>query len=148
LSIIKCIVNAVNFKINNCILLCKYLKGVFMKRVFACALLFFVIILFFLCDSRSLVDKLHDCGYLNMDIQNNADCQIITIECFDNVDKLIDDLSIEVHNKKTINDRLLIEGYTHFIGDYILINDIKTNIQISVFDSKLIVGSPLICDSF
>jgi len=83
-----------------------------------------------------------------MDIQNNADCQIITIECFDNVDKLIDDLSIEVHNKKTINDRLLIEGYTHFIGDYILINDIKTNIQISVFDSKLIVGSPLICDSF
>lgn len=119
-----------------------------MKRVFACLIIVTLFVLMLFCENNSLVDYVSKCGYSDLKIVNKGDCQMITIDQVDNVENIIKSLSVEVHSVKDLQDRKIIEGYTNYINSYILIDGVKTNIQISAFDSKVIIGSPLISESF
>lgn len=85
----------------------------------------------------------------------------ITVNAFDNLsngelvyldvdelDNLISDLNIEVHSSKVISGRTIIEGYSQKISNCVVVDNLKTNIQISIGSDYLIVGSPLIIGSF
>ena len=85
----------------------------------------------------------------------NSDCDIIVsndseIVYLSNVDyeNIIDTLGLEIHYSGYISDRFIVEGYSNKLNDYIVVDGIKTNVQISVFDNQIIVGYPLIDNSF
>ena len=55
---------------------------------------------------------------------------------------------MNVLSKTVLEDRVIIEGYTNKIKSYFVLNNLKVNIQISIFNGEAIVGSPLIDNSF
>lgn len=115
-----------------------------MRRCFPIILLF-VVIVFACFGARNINDVLAQCDIVP--ISSSNDNSILTFSS-DKLDEVIDCLKVEIHSKKVIADRLIIEGYSHLISDYIVIGELKTNIQISVTDDEMIVGSPLIYGSF
>ena len=66
----------------------------------------------------------------------------------DQVDSIIKNLNALVVNKKEVSDRVVIEAYSPLINDYVIVNNIKINIQISIADENCILGIPLIKNSF
>ena len=55
---------------------------------------------------------------------------------------------MEVNSTYEVSDRLIIEGYTHRLKNYIVIDGRKTNIQMSICEDVILIGSPLINQSF
>ena len=55
---------------------------------------------------------------------------------------------MEIVNTKTIFDRKIIEGYCPDLNKYMVIDGVRVNIQISYYDNKMIIGYPLIMQSF
>lgn len=66
----------------------------------------------------------------------------------DDLDVVLNALNLEVHSKQEISGRTIIEGYSAKLSDYIVIDNMKTNIQIAISEDDLIVGYPLINSSF
>ena len=64
------------------------------------------------------------------------------------VDDFIREFDVNVLSKTVLEDRVIIEGYTKKIKSYFVLNNLKVNIQISIFNGEAIVGSPLIDNSF
>ena len=80
-------------------------------------------------------------------LSNEKDEQLISI-CEENLDDFISKLNIQNCNKFFIEDRCIIEGYSSYINNYIVMNNQKINIQISVSDGVCLIGSPVIKNSF
>ena len=57
-------------------------------------------------------------------------------------------LNVVIVNKYYIDDRIIIEGYTHKFKKYIISNGMKINVQLSIFDNHCLIGYPLIKNSF
>ena len=51
-------------------------------------------------------------------------------------------------SKKYVSGRLIIEGYSSKFSKYLISNNQKINIQISVCHDEMILGYPLIKNSF
>lgn len=115
-----------------------------MRRCFPIIILF-VVIAFACFGVRNVKDVLAQSDIVP--ISSSSDNSVLTFSP-DKLDEVIDCLQVEIHSKKMIADRLVIEGYSHLIPDYVVVGQLKTNIQISVTDDEMIVGSPLICSSF
>lgn len=57
-------------------------------------------------------------------------------------------LNVVVIRKFFIEDRLVVEGYSSYINDYVVVNGVRVNIQVSQFGDKCVLGVPLIRNSF
>lgn len=64
------------------------------------------------------------------------------------LDKIIDCLNLEIYLKTNISDRIIIEGYSNKLNDFVVVNNLKVNVQMSIFDDEIILGYPLIDTSF
>ena len=64
------------------------------------------------------------------------------------VDDFVEFLDLQNYSKFTIEDRVVIEGYSNKLNNYIVINNKKINVQISVSQDCCLVGYPLIKNSF
>lgn len=63
-------------------------------------------------------------------------------------DDFINELEINIISKFEVSDRVIMEGYSPRFKDYLVINGFKVNVQISISDDSVIIGSPLINGSF
>ncbi len=65
-----------------------------------------------------------------------------------NYNDILDKLDVEITNKFDVSDRLIIEGYSSRFTDYILVDSYRVNIQMSICEDYILLGSPLIKNSF
>lgn len=119
-----------------------------MKRFFSCLIVIVLVIVGLLDNNNDIIENIYACGYYDFNIVEKKDCKIISINNVDSLDNIIDNLSIEIHYVREICGSLVIEGYSNSIEEYVLVDGLKSNIQISYIDSKVIIGIPLILDSF
>jgi hypothetical protein len=91
-------------------------------------------------NDRFINDKL-----LSLDCSVLSNCEY-EFDC--DYTEILDAFNVCVVNQFYINDRLIIEGYSNDITDYVVINNQKINMQISVSDDMCILGVPLIKNSF
>lgn len=80
-------------------------------------------------------------------IDDNFNGQIVKVDN-ENLQKIMDELCVEIISKNYVCGRDIIEGYSNVLNDYIVINGRKTNIQISIIDNYILVGYPLINNYF
>ena len=118
-----------------------------MKRIlslsFLCVLIFLVI--YFNCDSINFLSELNSFSVESIEcFENNY---TVTLE---NVDyqKLIDLFDIDIYKSTEFSGRLVLEGYSSMLNNYCVVEGLKTNVQISVYDNIVVVGFPLIKGSF
>ena len=111
-----------------------------MKRFCVFVILISLFVLCYYNNSRSVYSVLDDCGiaYIYKD-------GVFEIE---NYEGLLYKLQCQVVDKKYVSDRLVIEGYSGLIQDYVVINGNKVNVQISISDDVVLLGCPLIKSSF
>ena len=76
-----------------------------------------------------------------VDLESHCDAQKLYFA-------LVDKLNLQNCNKFFIEDRYIIEGYSSHINNYIVMNNRKINIQISVSNGVCLIGSPVIKKSF
>lgn len=85
------------------------------------------------------------CEYDIIEYYDNGD---MTLQISgDDIDKILNELCVEIIEKNYVSDRCIIEGYTSKLNKYIVKSGRKVNLQISISDS-VIVGYPLIKNSF
>lgn len=119
-----------------------------MRRLFAFLIIICTAIIIICSTNNSISSEILALGYDEVNIDRSNDCEII--EIVDKIDyrRIINELNIEISNIDEVSDRIIIEGYTNKVNNYILINNKKINIQMSVSSDKIIIGSPLIYNSF
>ena len=80
------------------------------------------------------------------------DCEKISSKEYtfaeDNLDDFLDSLNVFIISRMYIEDRMIIEGYSNQINDYVVLNNNRINVQISVANNECIFGVPLIRNSF
>ena len=118
-----------------------------MKRFVCIFLVLVVLILYYFSEPNNLIvfakSNLDNCVILNDEI----DEKLIMISQ-DELDDFLSKINLQNYREFNIEDRLIIEGYSNYINDYIIINNFKVNIQISVSNYKCLIGSPMIKQSF
>lgn len=91
-------------------------------------------------------------NYVGFEKKLSDNCVRLSDSAYEIIDgdylKTLDDLNICIVNKFCIDDRLIIEGYSNLIKDYVVINNQKVNVQISIADDIVLLGVPLIKNSF
>jgi len=118
-----------------------------MKRILSLIIIIILAVLFFHNGNNSLLSKVVACGYLDYEYVCESGNEVVVLKNCDYFD-IINNLSIEIHDIKETSDRLIIEGYSNCISNCLVIKGMKTNIQMSVFDNQVIIGTPLILGSF
>ena len=119
-----------------------------MKRfVGLCFVLFFIICLIWGRDGSVIFNYVYALSDRVKVLENDCDYKVVKIDknC---VEKLMRELNLEIVNRSCFEDRVIIEGYTNKISDYIIIDNNKINIQISISTDDCLVGCPLIKNSF
>lgn len=114
-----------------------------MKKYLCFVFVIFLISLLILSEDR-VFKNVVTCADIKYDILDSNHIKI----SHDDVEKFLKKMDVEIVSKFEVSDRLIIEGYTTIIADYIVIDNCKINIQISITDDAVIVGSPLINGSF
>lgn len=117
-----------------------------MRKYFAIILLFSLVVLSYF-NVKNLANVVNTNNISIDNIENNSSSNIMFFK-IDELDNIINSLGLEIHSKNYVSDRLIIEGYSQKLSNYVVVNNLKTNIQISVDGEKIIVGYPLIKDSF
>lgn len=118
-----------------------------MKRMVSLIIVFVIVFLLYFFNFTNLNLMLKVQGF---DVENfvyNDNYQTLELDA-SSLNKLTSFLNLEVVNKNEISDRVVIEGYSNKLKDYVVINGRKVNIQLSIFDNKIIMGYPLINGSF
>lgn len=117
-----------------------------MKRYLSLiVIIFFVVISLF--GVKNLYQELNMCGVEINSFCSEGDSEIVYLDA-NQVDNLLDSLNVEIHSKKDIAGRTIIEGYSQKLEKFIISNNLKTNIQIAIEGEEAIVGYPLISGSF
>lgn len=114
-----------------------------MKRYFAIIFIIFLSILIILSNERSFESYVSSMG-ADGEFLNETTYKI----CGKINDDFLDKIDINILSKKCLEDRTIIEGYTDKIVGYKVINNCKVNLQISISEDCVILGSPLITGSF
>ena len=115
-----------------------------MSRYISVLLLFFVGILFATVGKNSLIAYAEKCG--DVVVINND--ENIVLEVTGDYMEFVELLDIKIDKNFEIEDRLILEGYSAMLSNYICIDNRKINIQLSICDDSFIVGYPLIKNSF
>ena len=118
-------------------------------RIYSLVVLFvvFLMSLFsFECKNNLITYSSKCCNSFEIICDDN---QFQVVELFESdYEKIISKLNLETVNKFVVDDRLIIEGYTNKIKNYIVLDGRKINVQISLSADKCLIGSPLIKNSF
>lgn len=114
-----------------------------MKRYFAIIFIIFLSILLILSNERSFENYVSSMG-VDGEFLNETTYKI----CGKINDTFLDKIDINILSKKCLEDRVIIEGYTDKIVGYRVLNNCKVNLQISISEDCVILGSPLITGSF
>lgn len=114
------------------------------KRVLLLILMFGVIVLGYQPTSLERLLTYSNCHYEAMNVSGS---EVIEMSMAD-YDKLIKVLDLEIVSSKDISGRTIVEGYSSKLKDNVVIDNRKVNIQMSIFDNKIIIGYPLISGSF
>lgn len=117
-----------------------------MKKYFAFIVIFTLVILS--CFNIKNLSSIINNNKIYIDEFSTKGTNEIMYFSRDKLDKIIDDLHIEIHSQREVSDRIIIEGYSAKISKYIVVDNLKTNVQISYNDDGVIIGSPLIDCSF
>lgn len=117
-----------------------------MKKWLSILLIMCISILSYFYSQNSLMSVVANVC-MDFEIVEENETQVLKLDSV-NYEKIIDVLDLEIVNIDTISNRTIIEGYSSKLSDYRVINNRKINIQISCFDNQLIVGYPLIINSF
>lgn len=117
-------------------------------RKFLSVIFVFFLLIFSMAKGQNDLIKNLKLTSLNFEIfKGDNFTQVVKI--FDaNIDDVLDELNVEIVDEKIVSDRLVIEGYISNFKDYIVCNNRKVNVQLSVCDGDVIVGYPLIKNSF
>lgn len=118
-----------------------------MKRMVSLILVFAIVLLLYFFNFTNLNLMLKVQGFDVENFKYNDNYQTLELDA-SSLNKLTSFLNLEVVNKNEISDRVIIEGYSNKLKDYVVINGRKVNIQLSIFDNKIIMGYPLINGSF
>lgn len=118
-----------------------------MKRIVSLSIIFIMVLLLYFFNFTNLNLMLKVQGFYVNNFVYNDNFQVLELDA-NSLNKLSNFLNLEVVNKNEISDRLIIEGYSNKLKDYIVINGRKVNVQLSISDGKIIMGYPLINGSF
>lgn len=118
-----------------------------MKRFFALIIIAVISIGMFFLSKTNLNLMIESCGVGVDKFVVCGDSQTVEINSKAYL-KIKNLLNLEVVEKNEIAGRTIIEGYSNKLKNYVVINNRKVNIQISICDDKMIVGYPLINGSF
>lgn len=107
----------------------------------------FLSVLLYLGNSESLI--VFACQELDVVeiLVDKFDEKLIQISSVE-FDSFVEFLNLQNVEKFTLEDRVIIEGYSNKLTGYIVSNNKKINVQISITDNECLVGSPLIKNSF
>ena len=118
-----------------------------MKKFLSIILIFFMMLMAVVNSQNSLIKILCEDGFDFEICELNNGYQVVEI-----FDKKIDDillkLNAEIVDKKIVADRVVVEAYVSSLDNYVVAKNRKVNIQISATGNNLIVGYPLIKNSF
>ena len=117
-----------------------------MNRFWA-LIVIFVILVFAFCIECKASQVLGVNSKINAQIVNANEHEILEFNIED-YDKIIDDLGLEIHSCKQVSGRKIIEGYSGKLKDFVVINGMRVNVQMSITDEKIIFGYPLISGAF
>ena len=85
------------------------------------------------------------CGYSILVNKDNHQ----VVELYDvSLCDVLDNFNVEVVSKLELDGRIVVEGWSNLLNGGVSVNGLKVNIQISFFDNKCIVGTPLIDGAF
>ena len=118
-----------------------------MKRMVSLIIVFVIVLLLYFFNFTNLNLMLKVQGFDVEIFEYNDNYQRLELDA-SSLNKLTSFLNLEVVNKNEISDRVIIEGYSNKLKDYVFIDGRKVNIQLSIFDNKIIMGYPLINGSF
>lgn len=118
-----------------------------MKKIFAFLPLVCLAFLSFNYSEKSLINVVAEEVNNYVIIESDETYQVLEIDASE-IDKILSHLNVEIINKKNVSGRLIIEGFSLALNDYIIINNRKINIQISIDDDSCLIGYPLIKNSF
>lgn len=118
-----------------------------MKKFLSLILLLSLCFLYYFNTNNSLVIFAKNWSE-NITIINDDECEELILINKKYLEDFLSKINLEVYNKINLNDRVVIEGYTSNLRDYVVVNNSKINIQISICDDSCLIGYPLIKNSF
>lgn len=118
-----------------------------MKRIVSLSIIFIMVLLLYFFNFTNLNLMLKVQGFDVNNFVYNENFQVLELDA-NSLNKLSNFLNLEIVNENEISDRLIIEGYSNKLKDYIVINGRKVNVQLSISGDKIIMGYPLINGSF
>ena len=118
-----------------------------MKRILAIIIIFVSMIILYFYSSATAYETLRAKNIVVSDFNGNSENEILVLDK-KYLDNIIDVLNLEVYLKREISDRLIIEGYSNKLKDYVVVNNMKVHIQMSIDNEKILLGYPLIDASF
>lgn len=117
-----------------------------MKRIVCFVIIFIVLILCVGINKSTLFLELKNSGIVIDKFEEKSGQEIVTTTtAFDDVSRA---LNLFVYSDKILSDRRVLEGYSNKLNSYIVIDGRKVNIQLSIYDDLIVVGYPLIFNSF
>jgi len=112
------------------------------------------VVVFLILISLSLLFLFKNSNTSLLDVIISKDIKIVDAK-FDNLLVLDDDLhtilnllNLEIRSISDVSDSLIVEGYISELNNYVIIDNYKVNIQISVVGDSILIGYPLIYGSF
>ncbi len=118
-----------------------------MKRIVAIIIVLLLFAIAYFINAKDLVSILNF-SHVEFAIVD-ADAQSQTVEISEEfLNQLISVLDLQINKDEQVAQRRIVEGYSPKLSKWLNINNLKTNIQLAIVDSKVIVGYPLITNSF
>jgi len=117
-----------------------------MKRIISLIIIFIILVLCAEFKKTTLFLELKNSGIVIEKFEEKSSQEIVTTTSdFSDVSKA---LNLCIYSDYVLSDRRVIEGYSNKLNSYIVIDGKKVNIQLSIYDDLIVVGYPLIFNSF
>lgn len=117
-----------------------------MKR-FLAVLIVILLMIVYCNNSNKLYSAMASAG-VDYEVLYISDSSSIVSVNKSDLGDVLQKLSICICREFLCGDSFIIEGYSNCINDYIVIDGMKINIQISIRGNDVLIGSPLIEKSF
>ena len=118
-----------------------------MVRWLACLLVVCVGGVFVLSSNAYCLENLLIKNSVEYDVLDGSDnFEIVSVGC--GSDSIFEILDLVVVRRFEIDNKIIVEGYSNKIKNYIVVDGVRINIQLCESGDDLIIGSPLIKSSF
>lgn len=118
-----------------------------MVRCFACFLIVFVGSIFVLSSNTYCLENLLIVNDVDYDVLDSSEgVEIVSVTS--DLEDVLDIFDLVVVRQFEIDNKMVVEGYSNKIKNYIVVDGLRINVQVCKSDDNMIVGSPLIKSSF